>query len=474
VTDPELLTAAVASGRGAAFAAWLAERGARPGDRVALLLPGSTDLVAAAFGALRAGVVPVVLDPATPPAERSELVEDAQPHAVLEDPAELAAAVRGPIPGAQAEVPLARAMHYTSGTTGRRKGVWSGLLSEQEGGRLWREEVDLWRMTPADVHVVMSPLYHSAPLRFAIATLLAGGAVLVPGRFAVEPFLAACARHRPTTAFTAPAQLGRLMEHAATGDEAARAVAAALAGFRLLAHAGAPCPEPVKRWLLGVLEPERLWEFYGSTEGQFTACSGTEWLARPGTVGRARPHRTLSTDDDGRIWCVVPEYARFTYWRDEVKTADAWRATPAGPAFTVGDAGSLDADGYLSLHGRRDDLIISGGVNVYPAEVERVLAELPGVAEVAVFGVDDERWGQRVEAVVRAAAGVSLDVARLGELAAERLQPARRPKRLHVVDELPRTTTGKILRRSLADLVAGTKSLPVTPAQVTGQSGIVR
>jgi long-chain acyl-CoA synthetase len=474
VTDPELLTAADAADRGSAFAAWLAARGAGPGDRVALIVPGNTDLVAAALGALRAGVVPVMIDPATPEAERADLIEDAQPHAVLVDPLELAAAVRFDGAVATAPVPLGRPMHYTSGTTGRRKGVWSGLLAEPDAEHLWREEVELWRMTPADVHLVMSPLYHSAPLRFALATLLTGGSVLLPGRFAVTPFLAACTRFRPTTAFTAPAQLGRLREHATGGETAADAVLGALRGFRLLAHAGAPCPEPVKRWLLDHLEPDRVWEFYGSTEGQFTACSGTDWLARPGTVGRARPHRTLSTDDEGRIWCVVPDYARFTYWRDDAKTVSAWRETPAGPAFTVGDAGSLDADGYLTLHGRRDDLIISGGVNVYPAEVERVLAELPGIAEVAVFGVDDDRWGQRVEAVLRPAAGVTLDLDRIRALAAAHLPPARRPKRWHTVAELPRTTTGKILRRSLREMVAELNSAPVTPAQVTSESGIVR
>jgi acyl-CoA synthetase (AMP-forming)/AMP-acid ligase II len=451
-----VLTQDDAERRARSFAAWLDAREARAGDRVVLVTAGTADLVAAVYGALRAGVVPVVLDPGVPARELAELTADADPVAVVDDAAVLAAAVTTPAAGRGAEgglpaTPLGRAMHYTSGTTGRRKGVWSGVLAEPAAAALWQEEQDLWAMGPDDVHVVMSPLYHSAPLRFAIATLRAGGTVLVPGRFEIGRFLDVGADYGPTTAFTAPAQLLRLREHAATGPAAAARVDAVLAGFRLIAHAGAPCPEPVKRWLLERLAPERVWEFYGSTEGQFTACSGAEWLRRPGTVGRARPHRILGTDEDGRIWCTVPEYARFGYWRDEAKTAAAWRDTPQGPAFTVGDAGALDADGYLSLHGRRDDLIISGGVNVYPAEVERVLAELPGVLEVAVFGVDDERWGQRVEAAVRVAADV--DPGELLALAAGLLPPARRPKRLHVVADLPRTTTGKILRRQLPDFV---------------------
>ena len=137
--------------------------------------------------------------------------------------------------------------------------------------------------------------------------------------------------------------------------------------------------------------PDVLWEFYGSTEGQFTVCSPEEWMARPGTVGRARAGRTLSVDEDGTIWCRAPHFARFSYWRDPAKTDAAWK----DGSFSVGDLGRIDNDGYLFLDGRRDDLIISGGVNVYPAEVEAVLSEVAGVGDLAVFGLPDDRWGQR-------------------------------------------------------------------------------
>ncbi|HZB72295.1 MAG TPA: fatty acid--CoA ligase family protein, partial [Acidimicrobiales bacterium] len=182
--------------------------------------------------------------------------------------------------------------------------------------------------------------------------------------------------------------------------------------------------------------------FYGSTEGQFTACPPDEWLARPGTVGRARPGRRLSTDPDGTIWCQVPAPARFTYWRDPVRTAAAWR----GDAFTVGDLGRLDDDGYLWLDGRRDDLLISGGVNVYPLEVERALAACPGVAEVAVFGVPDERWGTRVCAAVVG----DVEEEALRAHARERLAPAKRPKDVVRVAALPHTDRGKVRRSTLA------------------------
>jgi long-chain acyl-CoA synthetase len=146
-------------------------------------------------------------------------------------------------------------------------------------------------------------------------------------------------------------------------------------------------------------------------------------------------------DDDGVIWCRVPAYARFSYWGDPAKTAAAWR----GDEFTVGDVGRLDSDGYLYLDGRRDDLVITGGVNVYPREVELVLAECAGVEEIAVFGVDDERWGQRLCAAVVGSAAVDA----LFGYARERLAPARRPKDYYIVTDLPRTSTGKVRRLDL-------------------------
>jgi long-chain acyl-CoA synthetase len=215
--------------------------------------------------------------------------------------------------------------------------------------------------------------------------------------------------------------------------------------FRLVAHAGAACPPAVKRRLVELFPPLTTWEFYGSTEGQLTACRSEEWLERPGTVGRARPGRVLSTDPDGTIWCRVPEHAAFTYFDAPEKTAEAWRTTKDGRAFTVGDHGRLDADGYLYLDGRREDLVITGGVNVYPAEVEGVLAGHPGVEEIAVFGVPDAEWGSRVCAAVVGTATED----ELRALARDNLVPAKRPKDYLFVPSLPRTASGKVRRRDL-------------------------
>lgn len=448
------LTAAEAEVRQRRVAAALAARGLRPGDRVAFALAGSPDLLCALVGSLRVGVVPVPLAPGLLFHERATILADAEPALVVDSPAALAALVGEPgDPEADlAPVPLARPLHYTSGTTGRPKGVWSGLLDEAAGAAAVAEEQEVWGFAPDDVTLVCSPLWHSAPLRFAAGTLLAGGTVVVLERFEATAVLDACAAFSPTVAFMVPAHLQRLF---ALGGPAALSLR--LRSFRLLAHAGAPCPASLKRAALAAFPTGSVWEFYGATEGQFTVCAPEEWLARPGTVGRARPHRRLRVDAEGLVWGAPPPYARFSYWRDPARTAAAWD----GDFFTVGDLGRLDGEGYLFLDGRRDDLVITGGVNVYPAEVEAALADVPGVEEVVVFGVTDERWGQRVCAAVVGTATPAEVAAR----AAERLAPWKRPKEVHVVDaaDIPRTTTGKVRRSAVAAALGLEPRPPASP-----------
>jgi acyl-CoA synthetase (AMP-forming)/AMP-acid ligase II len=273
-------------------------------------------------------------------------------------------------------------------------------------------------------------------VRFALGTLLAGGDLVLPGRFDAAVAAEAVRRWGVTTTFVAPVHLQRLLAVVGPSD---------VTSLRLVAHAGAPCPPELKRHALGVFPAGTVWEFYGSTEGQFTACSPAEWEARPGTVGRARAHRRLRVDADGTVWCHAPAWARFEYWHDAEKTAGAWR----DGAFTVGDLGRLDGDRYLFLDGRRDDLIISGGVNVYPAEVERELRAIAGVVDVAVFARADADWGQRVCALV--VGDVDGDAVR--RAARTRLAAYKCPKEVHVVTEIPRTPSGKVSRASLADVV---------------------
>ena len=412
------------------------------GSRVALLVPGSMLLLESVMALLARGVLPVPLDPRLTAYERGRILAGLEPTLVVDDEDDLVALLdqvrpEGPMSHWR---PRARPVHVTSGTTGTAKGVSSGLLTPTDAAALVEEERDLWGLRPDDVHLVLSPLHHSAPLRFAMGTVLAGGRVVLPGPFDPATVTDTIRTARPTTTFCVPTHLQRLFAH---WDEVG---APDLSSFRVLAHAGAPCPVATKQRLLETFPPDSTWEFYGSTEGQFTACRSEEWLERPGTVGRARPGRTLHLDDDGTIWCTVPPHARFEYLGAPDKTAAAWREEADGPAFSVGDVGRMDADGYLYLDGRRTDLIITGGVNVYPLEVEHALREHPAVEDVAVYGVPDADWGHRVcAAVVGTATPDELDA-----WARERLAPPKRPKTWATVPDLPRTATGKVRRDELA------------------------
>ncbi len=430
------------TGQAVAFAGALAGRGVGSGDRVAVVTPEHRGLpqeaaaaqaltVALVLGALRSGITPVLINPLLTAREQEYIVHDSRPALTLRAPDEMRELLDGERAAVElADHPLGRPMHYTSGTTGRPKGVWTGGLSESESRQLWADEQSLWQFEGTDLSLVHGPLCHSGPLRFALSMVLAGGAVAFPGWFDAERTARALRELRPTTAFVVPSHLRRLFG----------APEAPPSPYRLLAHAGEACAPALKRQIHAWAGSDRVWEFYGSTEGQFTACSGPEWEQRPGTVGRARPGRRLEVVD-GVVWCHAPSFARFSYWGDTDKSAAAWR----GDAFTVGDLGRLDDDGYLYLEGRREDLIISGGVNVYPAELEAVLRECPGVAEVVVFGRPDERWGQAVCAAYLGDA----DPEQVRQWADERLAGYKRPKAIERRSELPRTASGKVRRLEL-------------------------
>ncbi len=427
----EVVDAAAAEDAQRRAAGTLAARGMQAGDRVAFCLSSSVALLTGILGALRTGIVPVILNPSLLTQERRLLLEDADVALLIDDDSALAALGEGP-PAELAPYPLARPMHYTSGTTGRPKGVWSGVLDPAAAQALFEDEADVWAFDGGDTHLVCSPMHHSVSIRFAAGTLLRGGRLVVLSRFDAATAVDALTRYSPTTTFMAPTALQRVLAHGVDASQ--------LASLRLLVHAGSPCPPALKHAALALVGDGVLWEFYGSTEGQFTVCSPDEWLEHPGTVGRARPRRSLHLDD-GVVWCRCPSFARFSYWGDPDATAQAWR----DDAFSVGDLGHLDADGYLYLDARRDDLIITGGVNVYPAEVEAALVELTGVVEVGVFAREDPHWGQRVCAAVVG----DVDETALRTHAAARLAPYKRPKEYFGLDALPRTDTGKLRRREL-------------------------
>lgn len=445
------LPAQTARFRAERTAAALVADGLRPGDRIVLAphveesLEGAqrqqAHLLSTVWGALSVGVIPVMVNPDLVDRERAYVVADADPQRVLTTTAELEALSEGRARRDLPPYPSGRPMHYTSGTTGQPKGVWSGVLGESDAADLWGTEIDLWGITAADTTLVHGPLAHSGPLRFALYVLLAGGDVLLPGRFDASRIADALVRERPTTAFVVPSHLQRLL---GSGPDLPPCP------YRLLVHAGAACPPVLKQAVHAWAGADRVWEFYGSTEGQFTAMAGTEWADHVGSVGRARPDRELRVED-GVIWCRPPASGRFEYWRDADKTASAWREIDGTQWFTVGDLGRLDSDGFLYLDGRRADLIISGGLNVYPAEVEGVLLSFPGVEEAAVYGRPDPQWGQRVCAAVVG----DVDPHELSSWARERLAGYKRPKEIHLVGRLPHTASGKIRRLAVADEVSG-------------------
>lgn len=438
--------------------------GLQRGDRAAVVLGNEVSTFGVLAAACLEGVVPVPLPPDLGAAEIGEVLDDAAPQVVLASPAlagTLAAHHRRvetvtpdgfdalPATDPDSPWPLTRPMAYTSGTTGRRKGVFVGVHDPAWGRLVVDDEHAAFDRRHGDLHLVVSPLYHSGPFRFALVTALLGGRIAVLPRFEAAAWSAALRRLRPTSLFCVPTHLHRLL--AASEDPVDD-----LASLTLLAHAGAPCPVRLKERVLAAAPERAVWEFYGSTEGQFTTCPPETWRAAPGTVGTARPGRGLEVRDDrgrplpagevGTVWARVPDHARFVYWNDPDRTAQAWD----GDAFTVGDLGSLDADGRLTLAGRPGDLVITGGVNVYPAEVERHLLDQPGVAEAAVFGVADEDWGERLVAAVVGWPGADLDGERLRAGLADRLARAKVPKEVLVVEELPRTATGKVRRADRA------------------------
>lgn len=429
----ELLDAHHANQLASHFVGYLAESGIEPGSRIIFQANNSVQLAAAVLGCLLSGFVPVVISNKLTQRERDELTEDVAPALFVDDEI-LANAFNAP------QIALGdhwrcRPMHFTSGTSGRPKGVWSGWLDDEASSALLAEEIDAWSMSPSDCHLVVAPMSHSAPLRFPLMTLMAGGSIVVPSAFDPEVISALIDSGQVTTTFMAPTHLQRLLEVAPPRQPR----------MRLVAHAGSACPEHVRRLARATFGDDVLREFYGSTEGQFTICTPKEFDAYPGTVGRARPGRTLRVDDDGHIWCQVPPHARFEYWGDPNKTAQAW----SEDWFTVGDLGELDADGYLYLNGRRSDLIISGGVNVYPAEIERVVLDHPDVSQAIAFGVDDDHWGQRVCLAVVTSAPQEV----LADYCRAQLAPYKRPKDIYLVPELPLTHNGKISRHQVLEFI---------------------
>lgn len=341
-------------------------------------------------------------------------------------------------------------MLYTSATTGRPKGVQRLTGDADPGEQTLLGTAMLWGFTADDVHVLGGPAYHGGPGGWAFITLFMGGTVVVLERFDGRAWLEAVERNHATTAFLVPAHFIRILEVPA--EERARYDTSSL---RLVLHGGAPCPVPVKRRILQEFERAQVWEFYGASEGAGTRISPEEWLEHPGSVGKPWPGIEVKILDDdgnelppgetGRVYLVPPRAQRFAYHNDDEKTATAWH----GDAYTVGEMGHLDADGYLYITDRASDMILRGGVNIYPREVEEVLYRHPAVVDCAAFGVPDERYGERLKAMVELRTRITAD-----ELLAhcrEHLSAFKCPEIVEIVDTLPRDPNGKVMKRRLRE-----------------------
>jgi long-chain acyl-CoA synthetase len=356
-----------------------------------------------------------------------------------------------------AERAAGQVMNYTSGTTGRPKGVRRGLarIDPDTAATLAAGFLGLFGVRPEDgnVHLCGSPLYHTAVLVFAASSLHLGHPVVLMDRWTPEEMLQRIERYRVSTSHMVPTQLHRLL---ALPEDVRRRFD--VSSTRAMVHAAAPCPVEVKRRMLEWWG-DSIWEYYAATEGGGTVIPPAEWRQRPGTVGRAWPGSEVRVLDDegkpcppgtpGTVYMKLGA-ADFEYKGDARKTADNRR----DGFFTVGDIGYLDADGYLFLCDRKIDMIISGGVNVYPAEIEAVLLSHPKVGDAAVFGIPDDDWGEQVKAVVEAAPGVPANEALAREIldfCAEKLAKYKCPRTLDFTTAMPRDPNGKLYKRKLRD-----------------------
>ncbi|GAB3904966.1 acyl-CoA synthetase [Kibdelosporangium lantanae] len=455
--------------------------GLTPGDTVVLAMPNSADLIALYFAVLQTGlyVVPVNWHLVGP--EVAYIIEDSGAkvfvaHSRFADMAvEAGKSVEhkyavGDIPGFEplsalddggtgrpANRTAGAPMVYTSGTTGRPKGVRRPLTGQDPDdvppASLWF--FGIFGLKPFDghVHICGSPLYHTAVLNFVGISIQMGHTVVLMERWDPEEMLRLIEKHKVTHSHMVPTQFHRLL--ALPDDVRARYDVSSL---RTMIHGAAPCPIETKRRMLDWWGPVVV-EYYAATEGGGTSITAEEWLRKPGSVGRAWPGSTVRVLDDSGEDMPVGEpglvymkmgASTFEYHKDKAKTL----AARVGDLFTLGDIGYLDADGYLYLCDRKSDMIISGGVNIYPAEIEGELAVHPKVADIAVFGIPNPDWGEEIKAVVQPAPGVTPDAALTAELLAyaqDRLAKFKLPKTIEYITEMPRDDNGKLYKRKLRD-----------------------
>ncbi|ADP80548.1 acyl-CoA synthetase [Pseudofrankia inefficax] len=469
------------------FARVLRARGLRPGDTVAILAENHVRYLEVYWAVIRSGLYLTAVNWHLTAPEAAYLLNDSAARVLVTTTrfTDLAREVAGLSPtcaavflldgaaagfesyedavAAQPDTPLAdqpagEVMLYSSGTTGRPKGIRRALsgLQVDEPGRISASRMGraLLGIGEDSVYLTPAPLYHAAGLQWSAAAHELGATLVVMERFDAEQLMAVIERERVTHVQVVPTMMVRLLKLPA--DVRARYD---LSSLRSLVHAAAPCPPAVKRQMISWLGPI-VDEYYSSTEGSgMTFIRAADWLEHPGSVGRPTvgiPHvcaedgAELPTGEPGLLY-FDRDTALFEYHNDPQKTREGRH--PAHPTWTTsGDMGYLDADGYLYLTDRKSFTIISGGVNIYPAEIEAVLILHPAVADVAVFGLPHDEMGEYVHAVVQPAAGVEPTpelAERLLAFAGEQLARFKVPRVVTFREELPRMPTGKLAKTAL-------------------------
>jgi malonyl-CoA/methylmalonyl-CoA synthetase len=452
--DGAAVSAAEVEERTAAAARGYAAAGLAPGDRVLVSGGTSVDLIVAYVAALRAGLTVVPANPYYPAAELATLMAAAHPAlAVLDDPGRLAGPsvpVTPPdlsgLPRARSEAIVDRSsagdtalIIFTSGTTGRPKGVpltHGNLLASAHAVRL------AWRWEPDDMLALTLPLFHMHGLGVGLhGTLVTGASALLIPRFEPSAIAEAIRRRRASLLFGVPTMYHRLAESPYLAD---------LAGLRLAVSGSAPLPAQLHETVRAA-SGQVVLERYGMTETAMLVSNPYEGERRPGTVGfalpgvdvRLAPREGGVTEIEVRGPNVISGYLDDPAATADAFTSDGW--------FRTGDLGTLDAEGYLTISGRAKELIITGGYNVYPREVEEVLRAHPGVADAAVIGIPSPKWGETVTAFVVAAggAGAAATVSALEDWCEARLVGYKRPREWRLVEAIPRNALGKVLRHEL-------------------------
>lgn len=345
---------------------------------------------------------------------------------------------------------------YTSGTTGRPKGVRRAQPTQAQHELSMRNLLYIFgfmtRPPQQIVTAMTGPMYHSAPNAYGTVAARVGATVLLQPRFDPEDLLKLIERERISHLHMVPIMFNRLLR---LPEDVKRKYD--LSSLEFVVHAAAPCPAPIKRAMIEWWGPV-INEYYGSTEtGGVVFCTSQEWLDHPGTVGKPIPGADVKVIDAqgnavpageiGEVVAKFPEIADFTYHKDDAKRA----ATEKAGLIAPGDVGYFDKDGFLYLCDRAKDMIISGGVNIYPAEIEAVLQRMPGVADCAVFGVPDDEYGEAIHACVQPQPGASISEADVKAFVRQHIAGFKTPKAVDFHAELPREDSGKIFKRKLRE-----------------------